>query len=51
MWSIIVSVMIDVGVVVIGNITGPVMWSIIVSVMIDVGEVSSVILPVLSCGV
>ena len=33
------------------DLTSPVMWSIIVSVMIDVGEVSSVILPVLSCGV
>ena len=44
--------MIDVGEVSsVSNITGPVNWSIIVSVMIDVGVVSSVILPVLSCGV
>ena len=51
MWSIIVSVMIDVGEV--SSVILPVwlMWSMIVSVMIDVGEVSSVILPVLLCGV
>ena len=50
MWSIIVSVMIDVGEVS-SDLTSPVMWSMIVSVMIDVGEVSSVILPVRLCGV
>ena len=47
MWSMIVSVMIDVG-----EVSSVILeWSMIVSVMIDVGVVSSVILPVLSCGV
>ena len=50
MWSIIVSVMIDVGEVSsVSYRSGYV--DMIVSVMIDVGEVSSVILPVRLCGV